>query len=129
MLCVKISPYYDILLREEENYNRVTKKPLFKGRFVDKLDFLPTIDLYDASSSLGLRSRKMGLPELESDLCGLILEAGWIDVKNYLRRNGKSTNNSFSPLSFFSLIRNKNKDGQGLPKRPLRDAAAAAAQV
>jgi len=127
LLCVKISPYYDILLREEENYNRITKKPLFRGRFVDKIDFLPSIDNYDISSPLGIRSRKMSLPELESDLCGLILEAGWIDVKTYLRRNSKPAS-GFSPLSFFSLIRNKNTDGQGLPKRALRDAAAAAAE-
>jgi len=127
-LCVKISPYYDILQREDENYNRVMKKSFFQGRFVQKFDFLPSIQVYDASPSSS--RKKTFLPELNSDLCGLVMEAGWIDLKSFLQRNNKSSTTT-SPLSFFSSIQNKNKNmisGQGLPRRALRNAAMAAAQ-
>lgn len=73
-LTIKISPNFEAIQREDENYNRVCSG-LFQGRFVEKTEFLPNTggDSKDFAST-----------------CALVIESGRKDLKSLLsERNGR----------------------------------------
>ena len=73
-LTIKISPNFEAIQREDDNYNRVCSG-LFKGRFVEKTEFLPSTG---------------GVGKEFASTCALVIETGRKDLKSLLsERNGR----------------------------------------
>ena len=73
-LTIKISPNFEAIKREDDNYNRVCSG-LFQGRFVEKTEFLPSTE---------------GEGKEFGSTCALVIECGRKDLKSLLaERNGR----------------------------------------
>lgn len=72
-LTVKLSSNFEALDREARNYAKITKKALFKGKFVDLIKYFPIAS--EVTSALKKQS-------------ALVMERGTSDLKEYVAYNG-----------------------------------------
>ena len=73
-VAVKMSKNWEALEREADNYAQITKAGLFRGQFVNLIDYLPTASII---------SKKF------TTMSAIVMERGVIDLKRYVSMNGK----------------------------------------